>query len=608
MLKLQPELMDKKYKVNWDLSFLFKSDKDPDIEKRRKEVISKTKKFVRNWKKREDYLKDPKVLKQALDEYENWARYYGHNYQEKYYFELRHALNQEDPTIKAKLNLAEELSQDIQNQIQFFELSIAKISPRLQKKFLSYKPINPYKHFLERLFRQSKHLLSEPEEKILNLKTLPSHTNWIRMTSSFLSKEQRKITDESGKKSIKNFSELLGIINSQKKEVRDSAAKAFNDILEKYVEVAEHELNSILLDKKINDRLRGFKRPDSARHISDDIDTEVVDCMIETVSRNFDIPKRFYKLKAKLLGVKKLKYHERNVEYGKIDKKYSYQSAVEILKKVFRNLDDDFLEIFSRFVNEGRIDVFPKKGKVSGAFCTYGLLINPTYTLLNWTEKLADVLTLAHESGHGIHFELSKMHQNALNFGTSIATTEVASTFMEDFVFKELKETLNENLKLSLMMMKLNEDINTIFRQIAFYNFERELHEKFRMTGYLSKEEIGKIFQKHMASYMGRFVEQSPGSQNWWVYVSHFRDFFYVYSYASGLLISKSLQSSVKSDPKFINKVKEFLSTGLSDSPKNIFSNLGVDITDRKFWERGINEVDTLLKDTEILAKKLGKI
>ena len=158
------------------------------------------------------------------------------------------------------------------------------------------------------------------------------------------------------------------------------------------------------------------------------------------------------------------------------------------------------------------------------------------------------------------------------------------------------------------MMMKLNDDVSTIFRQVACYKFEQALHQEFRDKGYLSKEDIGRLFQKHMAAYMGDSVLQSIGSENWWVYWSHIRMFFYVYSYASGLLISKSLQNSVKQDRVFIEKVKEFLSAGKSDSPKNIFQKLGVDITKKEFWDKGLDEVEALLQETTTLAKKLGKI
>ena len=157
-------------------------------------------------------------------------------------------------------------------------------------------------------------------------------------------------------------------------------------------------------------------------------------------------------------------------------------------------------------------------------------------------------------------------------------------------------------------MEKLNDDVSTIIRQISCYAFEKELHAEFRKNGYLSKEEIGKIFQKHMKNYMGDFVEQSEGSENWWVYWSHIRRFFYVYSYASGLIISKALQKKVRENPEYIEKVKKFMSQGLSKSPKDIFMEIGIDITKKEFWSGGIKEVGALLDKTEKLAKKLGKI
>ncbi len=586
-------------KTTWDLSPLFKSDNDPTIAKDRKVAVRETSRFVKKWESRTDYLKDPKILLEALDDYEKWARFYGYNYRESYYFDLRHSVNQPDPKIKAKVNQAEELAQKLQNAIQFFELRVAKIDSKLQKKFLTYNPLSPYKHFLEKLFEAQKHLLTEPEEKIMTLKSTTSYTNWVRMTSTFLTKEERD---------GKNFSELLGLMNNKNKKIRDSAAVSFNEILRAHVEVAEHELNSVLQNKKINDELRKYNRPDQARHVGDDVDTTTVDTVIETVTRHFDISKKYYELKAKLFGVAKLAYHERNVEYGKIAKKYSLEESVRIIKQTLTHLDSDFVEIFRAFLNEGRVDVYPKKGKKSGAFCVYGLITHPSYILLNYNNLLDDVRTFAHELGHGINDELMRKIQNSLNFGTPTSTAEVASTFFEDFVIQELLNKADDETKLIFMMAKLNQDVSSIFRQIAFYNFETELHREFRKIGYLSKDAIGKIFQKHMVSYMGEAIEQSKGAENWWTYVEHFRYFFYVYSYASGLLISKSLQASVKKDPKFIEKVKDFLSAGSSDSPKNIFAQLGIDITDKKFWKKGISEVDTLLTKTEKLAKKLRKI
>jgi len=591
----------------WNLKPLLKSDNDPEANNKRKVLLKESNKFVKKWKNRNDYLKQPAILKIALDEYEKWQRLYGIWGDEGYYFMLRMQQDQTNPAIRAKFNKIQEFGIKIANEIEFFELRIGKIDKITQKEILSYKKLKKYKHFLEKIFDTSKYNLSEAEEKIINLKSATSHSNWEEMISSLLSKEEREVYLETGKREKKHLPEMFTLLSSKKKKVRDSSAKAINEILEKISSVAEFEINSILANKKVNDELRGAKRPDLFRHIGDDINSDIVDTLIESVSKRFDISQKYYKFKAKLLKLKKLEYHERNIDYGKIEKEYSYEKSLEIVSSVFRNIDEEFFQIVNNFSKNKQVDVYPRKGKTSGAFCAHGQLSQPTYVLLNHTDKLTDVLTIAHEFGHGINNELMKK-QNSLNFESPTSTAEVASTFMEDFVLEDILKNSNDELKLAIMTKKLDSDIATIFRQIACYKFEQELHQNFRSSGHLSKEEIGKLFQKHMKSYMGNSVIQSPGSENWWIYWSHIRSFFYVYSYASGLLISKSLQNSFKKDSRFIEKIKYFLSAGCSESPKNIFSDVGIDISKKSFWNHGISETEKLLNDTIKLAKKLKKI
>jgi oligoendopeptidase F len=595
-------------KTIWNLKPLFAGDNDPRIEAKRKLIEKKSNAFISTWKDRTDYLEDPAILRQALDQYESWKRRYGTDGDEGYYFWLRTQQDQNDPKLKAMFNKIEEFSKKLENESQFFYLRIARINPELQRQFLRSPFLAKYRHFLERVFAESRYHLSEPEEKILNLKSATSSSNWTKMTAGFLSKEERMVFTEDGKKKLTPFSAIVGMMNSKDKRVRDSAAEAFNDILAKNAEVAESEINSVFANKKIDDELRNAPRPDTLRHLADDIESEVVDSLIAAVSQRFPIAARYYALKAKLLKVRKLAYHERNVEYGEVAKRWPYPKSVDLVHTVLARLDPEFADIFAGFIENGQIDAFPKKGKDSGAFCIHHLMVQPTYILLNHTNKLHDVLTIAHELGHGINNELIKKKQHALDFGTPTSTAEVASTFMEDFVLEEIIHSADDEQRLAIMMQKLNDDVSSIFRQVACYQFEQELHKDFREKGYLSKEEIGRLFRKHMAAYMGNAVLQSEGSENWWVYWNHIRYFFYVYSYASGLLISKSLQNSVKQDPAFIHKVKEFLSAGLSDSPKNIFSRLGIDISDKRFWDKGLDEVENLLNGTEQLAKRLGKI
>ena len=592
----------------WDLKPLFASDNDPRMEEKRKIVEQKSYEFINAWKDRADYLIDSEVLRRALDHYEEWKRGYGADGDEGYYFWLRTQQDQNDPKLKAKFNKIEEFSKKIENDSQFFHLRIARIKPEHQKKFLENGSLGKYRHFLERIFAEARYHLSEPEEKIMNLKSATSYSNWTKMTAGFLSREERTVVLEDGKRRVRPFSEIVGLMNSKRRPVRNAAAAAFNGILSKHVDVAEAEINSVLQNKKIDDELRGTPRPDALRHLADDIESEVVDSLIESVAKRFDISRNYYALKAKLLKVRKLKYHERNVEYGEVAQHYSYAKAVNLVYIVMVKLDPEFADVFAGFIKNGQIDAYPKKGKDSGAFCIHHLMTQPTYILLNHTGKLHDVLTIAHELGHGINNELIRKKQHALDFGTPTSTAEVASTFMEDFVLNEILHAADEELRLAIMMQKLNDDVSSIFRQVACYRFEQELHQAYRSGGYLSKEEIGALFRKHMAAYMGDAVEQSPGSENWWVYWNHIRYFFYVYSYASGLLISKSLQAAVKKDAAFIERVKVFLSAGLSDSPKNIFGNLGIDITDNLFWGSGLDEVERLLNETTRLAKHLGKI
>jgi len=593
-------------KIEWNYSGV--EERDVSFEEQRKVWLSKAQEFVDKWKEREDFLEDPIVLKEALDDYEKFSSEFGAGANERYYYVLKTQKDQNSPELKAKYNSVEEFGKKIGNMLRFFELKIGKVKKELQSDFLNCSELKEYVHFLERAFELDKFSLGEKEENILSLKNPSSYSSWVDMVAGLLSKEERIVLNEKEEEEKVPFSELFGFMKSQKKSVRDKSAEALNDILKKYEDIAEAELNAVLANKKVDDRLRGFSRPDKSRHLDDDISSEVVDVLVKTVSDNFEIARNYYKLKAKLLGLEKLDYHERNAEYGNISKEYSYEESMNLVAQTFSNLDKRFYEIVKEFAEKGQVDVYPKKGKRSGAFCIHALASQPTFISLNHTNKLNDILTLAHEFGHAINGEFMKEKQNALNFDTPKSTAEVASTFMEDFVLEELMRGAEDEMKLALMMQKLDAEIATIMRQVACYKFEQELHKNFSDKGYLAKEEIGKLFQKHMAAYMGDFVEQSPGSENWWIYWPHIREFFYNYSYSSGLLISKAMQKKVKDNPEYIKQVKEFLATGVKDSPENIFNKMGIDITKKEFWETGLKEVGDLLDKTKELAEKLGKI
>lgn len=596
---------DQRQDPRWDFSAMFSGDEDPALDKDIESFVKNTQVFIDKWKSRDDYLSSIDVLHEALQDYESWAR----DYQEPasfYYASLRITQAQDNPVVKALHNRLNKKYREQIKEIQFFTINLAKVPQQKQQQFLNDPKVAKYKHFLARIFAEAEHMLTEEEEKVLIMLSPSAFQDWVKMTQEFLNKETVRWAEGDDEKEL-SFNELIHLTSDTDQQTRDEAAAKLNEIFRKHLPTGVAELNAILGYKSTVDGLRHFKRPDKSRHISDDISTEVVDVMLDTVTNNFDLARRFYELKSKIMGKEKLQYHERNVPIGKSEKEYSYEESMQLVKDTFTDLDPEFGEFVDKF-NNGYIDVYPRKGKRGGAFCTSGSLNLPTFVLLNHQNKLGDVLTIAHELGHGVNFELMRKSLSALDFDTSLATAEVASTFMEDFVLQSLLKSADEETKLSILMQRLGDDVSTIFRQVACYRFEQQLHQAHAEEHFLSAERIGQLFQENMAAYMGEGVEQSPGAENWWLYWTHIRSFFYVYSYASGLLISKALQAKVHADKSAIQEVKQFLSDGMSKAPKDSFAAMDIDITKKAFWERGIGEISSLLEEVEQLATKLGKI
>ncbi len=585
--------------TTWNLKQLLPKNLDQHKSRLMVNGEKEAKDFAKEYKNQKKYLNSPESLLKALDEYNRIISNYYNCGSIGYYYSLSSQLNEFDSDIKAGKNQTQNWWLKTYNNIQFFEIDLSKIPEVQQKKFLSSPLLTNYRHYLEKLFRTGKHTLSDAEEKIVNLTSSSGQSDWAKLTSSLISKEEIK---------GKNFSQLLSEVNDQNKSTRDKAFQNISKILEKYSDIAEVEINALLGRKGALDPLRGYTRPDAGRFLADDMEAKTVDCLIDIVSSKNYVANEYYRLKALLLGKRKLDYQERNVPIQNLENKYTYPKALAITKKVFKNLDAEFEKILDRLSENGQIDVYPKKGKRMGAFCSYNTLKTPTYIMLNHTDKLTDVLTLAHESGHAINDELMRAKQPEHYFQTSLATAEVASTFFEDFVLEDIKNHLPDDLRLTLIMEKLNNDISTIFRQVACFRFEQELHQAHIKLGYLSKQQISDLFVKHMQLYMGKHVKHPQAARYFWIHWHHIRTPFYVYSYASGLLISKSLQAMVRKDKNTINLVKEFLSAGSSQSPKEIFANLGLDIAQPTFWQQGLKEVEDLLAEATNLAKSLGKI
>ena len=597
-----------KVKVQWNLSILLSDESQKTIKAKIDAATKRCKDFENKFGSNLQTFEDPKLLKAALEELENIFTTTGSSNDVGSYFSLKSSLDESDTKIKAQLTKIEDATRDSALIFQRFENKLSKIPKERQSVLLDASELTEFKRLLESSFEIGKYLLSEETEKALMLTNNVSYGNWVSMTSEFLSAEEASVLNKDGIKETKNFSELFTLIAEPKKEVRDGAAKAIDAILAKHSKVAEIELNSVLEYKKVKDLLRGYKQPDSAFSIANEINLSVIDTLISEVTQNYKIVHDFYTLRAKLLGTERINYYERAVEYGSLDQKTTFEEAVNIVSETLIKLDPEFNKIFEEFLYSGQIDVYPKKGKSDGAFLRPLGKNKPSFILLNFDNKLQNTFTIAHEMGHAIHHELTNKNQKIYYTDPSICLDETASTFIEGFVVESLSKELDDEAKLTLLIRELDEAVATVFRQIACYKFERALHADYREKGFLSKEEIGALFLKHMSEYCGPSVVMNAGAENWWVYWSHIRSFFYVFSYAFGYLVSKNLQSLVKADHTNISKVKKLLETGSFLKPEDALKEVGIDINSKEFWKNGISQIEVVLNEATQLAKKLGKV
>jgi len=331
-------------KTNWDFKTTlgYQSLSDPKIKKDLQTAKKESYKFIKTWRHDSSYLTSVTSLKSALDQYQTWAATYATSGNVDYYLSLRQSLKQNSPRISALLNKIVFQARAIENDIQFFLLNLSKVDPKQQKIFLKSKLLIPYKNFLKNLFLAGQHTLTDDQEKIINLKNQVSYGNWVKMTSRLLSKQTAQVYNSKGVLKKLPFSKIYSLVDHPTQKIRQKASLAFTAIVDRFADVAESEINSVLENKMIEDQLRCYQRPDSARHLADDIDTEVVDTLIQTVTKNFHLSQSYYRQKAKVLGKKVLTYSERNIPIGSLNRRYPLPKAIKIVDRVLTNLDPQF--------------------------------------------------------------------------------------------------------------------------------------------------------------------------------------------------------------------------------------------------------------------------
>lgn len=576
-------------KTKWNFGLLYKNEKDPQIEKDLILIEKAYNTFEKKYKGKA-FIESPETLAKALSEYTElldktvWKPYM--------YFALRSDVDTNNTKIASAFTKIEQRLTLASNKITFFLLEVAKVPKEKQKSYLAHQKLQSHARQLEKLFTRAKYNLSEKEEQLESLLSQPGVSMWRDSQEKVLNKQTILFDGET-----LSLSEAVGIIPDLPKEKRRALQTLLNEALKNISDFAEAEINAIFNYKKIMDEYRGFKKPYSATVLSYENDEKEVEMLTSLITKYFTLSQRFYKLHTKLLGEQKATYADRSVKIGKMDMSFSFAAAVEQVKKSFSTFDPAYAELLDTYLKNGQIDVYPAVGKRGGGYC-WGTGLLPVFILLNHTDDIRSVETLAHEMGHAIHSE-SIRHLPAQYRGYSTATAEVASTFFEQLVIDDIAETLPDEQKIILLHNKLLGDMATIFRQIACFNFEQELHTKVRTEGQVAGGDIATMMQKHLSSYLGKAISVTGDDGYTFVSWSHIRNSFYVYTYAYGQLVSRALFENFKKDPSFAKNIKTFLSIGKTMSPKDTFKAAGITINE-SFFELGIKSIE---KDVEALEK-----
>lgn len=581
-------------KTAWNLSLLYKSLSDPAIERDQKLADRAVASFARKYRKSKEHLKKPEALAKALTDYE---KLFGMPATKAgYYVSFRKELDVEDKAAEALGAKLEERGTRRGNLLVFFALEIGKLPRVVQKRFLAASALAPYRYWLIQVFENAKHDLTEPEEKIVNLLGDVSYGRWLQATENILNKK----TVEYKRKELP-LPKAEAMIQTLPTNERRALYKGVRAVYESAGDVAEAEINAIYTTKKIEDGLRHFDHPYDATIKGYQNDPRNILALVHAVSDNASIAHRFYKVKAKLLKQANLTYADRSAQVGKLKTGIPFEKAVQLVRQAFYELSPVYAEILDRLLDNGQVDVYPKKGKTGGAFCA-GSVNLPTFVLLNHIDNFESLKTLAHEMGHAIHAERSK-EQRSLYQGHPISTAETASTFFETAALNKILFSLPKEEQIIALHDKIQDDIATVFRQVACFRFEHALHMTIRKEGFVPKERIADLMNEHMASYLGPVVKLERSDGFFFAHWGHIRRFFYVYTYAYGQLISSALHRRLQKDSSFIKKVDMFLSSGENRSPYDIFKACGLDTNKPAIFREGLAAIEADVSTLERLTK-----
>lgn len=503
----------------------------------------------------------------------------------------------------ALLQHVQEVGTEISTTLLFFELEWTKMPDPTAEALLADPALDIARHHLEVLRRFRDHLLSEPEERILAEKSLTARSAWTRLFSELVASIEVELDGEK-----KSLEEATSRLTSHDREVRATSAKAITAALQGELRTRTFIFNMLMHDKATDDRLRGYGHWLQSFNLSQEASDEAVEALVSAVRARYDLPQRWYALKAKLLGLDKLAYYDRAAALTEDDADVEWEVAKNIVLDCYGSFSPELGALAQRFFDEAWIDVPPRPGKVTGAFCAPTVSDHHPYVLLNYTGRRRDVLTLAHELGHGVHQSLGSV-QGPFHHTTPLTVAETASVFGETIVFHRLHR-LEESprARFALLASKVEDSIATVFRQVAMHGFEASAHQARRTEGELSVERLGDLWIRSQTEMLGPSVEIEDDYRTWWSYIPHFIHVpGYVYAYAFGFLLAISVYKLYEErGDSFVPSYLEMLSAGGSRSPEELAEIVGCDLADESFWAGGLSLIERDIEAAEAAGRGAG--
>ncbi|MFL5843596.1 MAG: M3 family oligoendopeptidase [Solirubrobacteraceae bacterium] len=587
--------------VTWNLEHLV-DDEGPDgVERLLEEAAGKASAFAERHAGKVAQLDGP-GLAAAMDELATIHDLAG---RAGNYAALLFSADTSDPAHGALMQKAEERGTTIETDLLFFELEWAAVEDAKADELLEAEGLENYRHFLKQVRIYRPHLLSEPEERILTEKNITGRSAWGRLFSELMSAVEVQLPghDEPVQMEVAT-SQLM----HPDREVRQGAQEAITKALEPGLRTRAFIFNTLLHDKAVDDRLRHYPTWLSSRNLSNEASDESVEALVQAVQSNYDIPQRWYRIKAGLLGVDKLADYDRMAPVTTEDEEFAWDDACGLVLDAYESFSPELGSLVRQFFDEEWIDAPVRPGKRGGAFCAYTVPSVHPYVLLNYTSRRRDVLTLAHELGHGVHAALARP-RGPFEMGTPLTLAETASVFGETIVFGRLLDAApSAESRLGLLAESLEGSIATVFRQVAMNRFEHAIHTARREQGELSVDQINGFWVASQNDLMGDSVEVTDNYKSWWSYVPHFVGTpGYVYAYAYGQLLALSVYARyLEEGEPFVPRYLDMLRSGGSKSPEELGELVGIDLADPGFWDNGLQLVRTQLEKAEAAAAEAG--